>query len=152
AGEEKAEADKKTKPGTGGVLEHFRDALKGKVADVRASNRLTGSPACLGQPDGALPPPLRRVVQAPKRRLPRARRLPARHLRSPAHSKRASLGRARAELTASQRMVRAPLRSGAARRGQPDRRSRRLRQEADSFAHRSGAARARLKPGIAWNC
>jgi molecular chaperone HtpG len=57
------------------TLEHFRELLKDKVIDVRASSRLTDSPACLVQPDGALPPHIERMLRAQKRDVPGARRI-----------------------------------------------------------------------------
>ncbi|MFZ5892851.1 MAG: molecular chaperone HtpG [Myxococcota bacterium] len=57
------------------LLERFRDILKDKVIDVRASSRLTDSPACLVQPEGALPPHIERLLRAQKKDVPSARRI-----------------------------------------------------------------------------
>lgn len=56
-------------------LEHFREILKDRVVDVRASSRLLDSPACLVQPEGALPPHIERLLRAQKRDVPGARRI-----------------------------------------------------------------------------
>ncbi|MGC4093468.1 MAG: molecular chaperone HtpG [Polyangiaceae bacterium] len=57
------------------LLERFRELLKDKVVDVRASSRLTDSPACLVQPEGALPPHIERMLRAQKKDVPGARRI-----------------------------------------------------------------------------
>jgi molecular chaperone HtpG len=72
---EKTESEEKKPEQDTKALEHFREILKDKVVDVRASSRLTDSPACLVQPDGALPPHIERLLRAQKRDMPGARRI-----------------------------------------------------------------------------
>jgi molecular chaperone HtpG len=57
------------------LFEKYRDLLKEKVADVIASNRLTDSPACLVQSEGALPPHIERLLRAQKHDVPSVRRV-----------------------------------------------------------------------------
>ena len=56
--EAEAEAKVEPSPAAEGLFTRFRDVLKEKVTEVRASKRLTDSPACLVQAEGALPPPV----------------------------------------------------------------------------------------------
>jgi len=77
---EDAQAEKKedsadSKPESAGLFEHFREALQDKVVEVRASTRLTDSPACLVQPEGALPPHIERLLRAQKKDVPTAPRI-----------------------------------------------------------------------------
>jgi molecular chaperone HtpG len=44
------------------VIELFRGALEGKVADVRESSRLTGSPCCLVNPQGTMSSQLHKIL------------------------------------------------------------------------------------------
>ncbi|HWA75421.1 MAG TPA: molecular chaperone HtpG [Polyangiaceae bacterium] len=62
-------------PATEGLFERFREVLKEKVSEVRASKRLTDSPACLVQSEGALPPHIERLLRAQKREMPSQRRI-----------------------------------------------------------------------------
>ncbi|HET9953087.1 MAG TPA: molecular chaperone HtpG [Polyangiaceae bacterium] len=57
------------------VLKGFLEVLKDRVLDVKASSRLTDSPACLVQAEGGLPPHLERLFKAQKRDLPASRRI-----------------------------------------------------------------------------
>jgi molecular chaperone HtpG len=72
-------SDEQTKeaatPATEGLFARFREVLKEKVTEVRASKRLTDSPACLVQAEGALPPHIERLLRAQKREMPSQRRI-----------------------------------------------------------------------------
>ncbi len=75
AEEKSDESETKPEEVKAGLLERFRDILKGKVVEVRASKRLLDSPACLVQPEGALPPHIERLLRQQKRDVPSARRI-----------------------------------------------------------------------------
>jgi molecular chaperone HtpG len=76
-GEAESEADSQAEPNAASesLFTRFREVLKEKVAEVRASKRLTDSPACLVQADGALPPHIERLLRAQKREMPGQRRI-----------------------------------------------------------------------------
>jgi molecular chaperone HtpG len=76
-GSESSDADSKSEepPQADGALSRFLEVLKDKVAEVRASKRLTDSPACLVQAEGALPPHIERLLRAQKRDMPSQRRI-----------------------------------------------------------------------------
>lgn len=57
------------------LLERFGAVLKEQVSSVKASSRLTDSPACLIVPDGGLPPQIERMLRAQGRELPKAQRI-----------------------------------------------------------------------------
>ncbi len=59
----------------GSLFDRFRQVLGERVADVRASERLTDSPACLVQPEGSLEPHIERMLRAQQIELPKARRI-----------------------------------------------------------------------------
>jgi len=59
----------------GSLFEHFKTVLGDRVAEVRASERLTDSPACLVQPEGALEPHIERMLRAQQVELPSAKRI-----------------------------------------------------------------------------
>ena len=59
----------------GSLFERFKTVLGDRVADVRASERLTDSPACLVQPEGALEPHIERMLRAQQVELPSAKRI-----------------------------------------------------------------------------
>ena len=78
--EESSEQDP-TKPagpdlseGFGRVIELFKQAIGDKVKDVRASNRLTGSVACLVAPEGTMSAQLEKVLRAANDDFPLAKR------------------------------------------------------------------------------
>jgi molecular chaperone HtpG len=73
--EAEAEAKVEPSPAAEGLFTRFRDVLKEKVTEVRASKRLTDSPACLVQAEGALPPHIERLLRAQKREMPSQRRI-----------------------------------------------------------------------------
>ena len=58
--EKKTEDETKTKS----VRERMKSRLGAHVSDVRSSNRLVESPACLVMPEGGLPPHLERMLRA----------------------------------------------------------------------------------------
>lgn len=57
------------------LLERFGSVLKEQVSSVKASSRLTDSPACLIVPDGGLPPQIERMLRAQGREMPKAQRI-----------------------------------------------------------------------------
>jgi molecular chaperone HtpG len=59
----------------GSLFERFKTVLGDRVAEVRASERLTDSPACLVQPEGALEPHIERMLRAQQVELPSAKRI-----------------------------------------------------------------------------
>ena len=61
--------------GFGKVLELFRSALGGRVESVRASKRLTDSPACLVNADGGLSLQMQRLLKQNHREFPASRRI-----------------------------------------------------------------------------
>ena len=61
--------------GFGKVLELFRSALGGRVESVRASKRLTESPACLVNADGGLSLQMQRLLKQNHREFPASRRI-----------------------------------------------------------------------------
>jgi molecular chaperone HtpG len=60
------EAEPEQKPETSAgfdkLLSLFRDALQGKIADVKESNRLTDSPCCLVNKDGRMSTQLQKIL------------------------------------------------------------------------------------------
>jgi molecular chaperone HtpG len=58
-----------------GFFGRVRELLAGKVADVRASARLTDSPVCLVQPEGALPPHVERLLRSQNKDVPASPRI-----------------------------------------------------------------------------
>jgi molecular chaperone HtpG len=73
--ESEGEAKVESSPASEALFTRFRDVLQEKVAEVRASKRLTDSPACLVQAEGALPPHIERMLRAQKREMPGQRRI-----------------------------------------------------------------------------
>ncbi len=59
----------------GSLFERFKNVLGDKVAEVRASERLTDSPACLVQPEGTLEPHIERMLRAQQIELPAQKRI-----------------------------------------------------------------------------
>jgi molecular chaperone HtpG len=57
------------------VLERFKSVLGERVSEVRASERLTESPACLVTAQGDLPPHLERILRARSMDVPSTRRI-----------------------------------------------------------------------------
>jgi len=60
---EKAEGEKASSSGFGRVLELFRKALGDRVQEVRESKRLTDSPCCLVNTDGAMSTQMQRLLK-----------------------------------------------------------------------------------------
>jgi molecular chaperone HtpG len=56
-------------------LDHVKEVLGGRVGGVRASGRLTDSPACLVVPEGGLAPHIERLLRAQKVDLPTSKRI-----------------------------------------------------------------------------
>ncbi|HMJ15333.1 MAG TPA: molecular chaperone HtpG [Polyangiaceae bacterium] len=57
------------------VLARFKSVLGERVSDVRPSERLTDSPACLVNPEGGLPPHLERILRARSMEVPDTKRI-----------------------------------------------------------------------------
>jgi len=75
-GESADSAEKKAEEAAKSPLfERVERVLKDKVEKVRASSRLTDSPACLVIPEGGLAPHVERLLRAQKRELPPVRRI-----------------------------------------------------------------------------
>jgi len=62
--EEKGEEQKKQEGAVGPLCDRIKSFLKGKVVDVRPSERLTDSPACLVVPQGAHHAPMEQLLRA----------------------------------------------------------------------------------------
>lgn len=73
--EEKDEEKKKQEGSIAPLCSHIKDLLKGKVVDVRASERLTDSPACLVVPQGSHHAPMEQLLRASGRNLGASRRI-----------------------------------------------------------------------------
>jgi molecular chaperone HtpG len=71
--EDKAKAEATSK-GTEALLAVAKQALEGKVADVRTSSRLVDSPACLVLAQGAMPAHLEKVIRQSGKEVPRGKR------------------------------------------------------------------------------
>ncbi len=71
------EAGKEAEPSatTEPVLARFKSVLGERVSDVRPSDRLTDSPACLVNPEGGLPPHLERILRARSMDVPNTKRI-----------------------------------------------------------------------------
>jgi molecular chaperone HtpG len=78
-GEAKSESDKQASEEQSkelaGLLARVKHVLDGHVSDVRVSERLTDSPACLVIPKGGLPAHLERLLRAHKADLPEQKRI-----------------------------------------------------------------------------
>ncbi len=57
------------------LLARFRETLGDRVAEVRASQRLTDSPACLVTPEGGIPPHVELLMRAQKLDVPPTQRI-----------------------------------------------------------------------------
>jgi molecular chaperone HtpG len=57
------------------LREHMRRKLQDHVSEVRVSDRLTDSPACLVVPDGGLQPYIERALRATRKDAPRTKRI-----------------------------------------------------------------------------
>jgi len=55
--------------------DHLRRKLQDQVSEVRISNRLTDSPACLVVPEGGLPPYMERLFRASQKDAPKTKRI-----------------------------------------------------------------------------
>lgn len=72
----KTEAEKsKPEPGFSRVLELFREAIGDRVRDVRESKRLTDSPCCLVNADGAFTTQMQRVLKMSNQNIPEMSRI-----------------------------------------------------------------------------
>jgi molecular chaperone HtpG len=58
-----------------GLLEHMKSVLSEKVSEVRASKRLTDSPACLVIADGGMAPHIEQMLRARKMDVPVSKRI-----------------------------------------------------------------------------
>lgn len=73
---EKTEADEaKPEPGFSRVLELFREAIGDRVREVRESKRLTDSPCCLVNAEGALTTQMQRVLKMSNQNIPEMSRI-----------------------------------------------------------------------------
>ncbi|MFT5352842.1 MAG: molecular chaperone HtpG [Polyangiales bacterium] len=72
---EDAEEKKKSEEELDGLLGAVRTILKEQVSEVRISDRLAGSPACLVLPDGGLPPYLERLMRMQQQNMPKQKRV-----------------------------------------------------------------------------
>ncbi len=68
---EKEKASSERKP----LLEHMQSVLGDKVAEVRASKRLTDSPVCLVIPEGGMAPHIQRMLRARNMDVPDTKRI-----------------------------------------------------------------------------
>ena len=68
-------ADKQQREAVGPLLERIQKVLEDRVQEVRASERLTDSPACLVIPDGGLQPHIERMLRARRMDLPPTKRI-----------------------------------------------------------------------------
>jgi molecular chaperone HtpG len=85
SGEDAAEEEKKSEEETKakdeatksleGLLARAKDVLSAQVSDVRVSDRLTDSPACLVTPRGGLPAHIERLLRAHQQDLPEQKRI-----------------------------------------------------------------------------
>jgi molecular chaperone HtpG len=57
------------------LRDHLRRKLQDQVSEVRVSNRLTDSPACLIMPEGGLPPYMERLLRATDKNAPKTKRI-----------------------------------------------------------------------------
>ena len=57
------------------LLKRSKEVLSGQVSDVRVSDRLTDSPACLVVPRGGLPAHIERLLRARKKDVPEQKRI-----------------------------------------------------------------------------
>jgi molecular chaperone HtpG len=62
-------------PDASGVAAHFKRILGDRVADVRASTRLSDSPVCLVTPRGAMASHIERLLRAHDSELPQTKRI-----------------------------------------------------------------------------
>ncbi|MDG3007093.1 molecular chaperone HtpG [Paludisphaera mucosa] len=67
--------DEKAEPGFARVLDLFREAIGGRVRDVRESHRLTDSPCCLVNADGALSTQMQRILKMANKEMPEMSRI-----------------------------------------------------------------------------
>ncbi len=88
--EDREESDEKKESPP--LFARFQDVLKDKVVEVRASKRLTDSPACLIQPEGALPPHIERLLRAQQKDVPAPRRILEVNLEHPLVKRVSALG------------------------------------------------------------
>ncbi len=72
---DKAAAKDKTHPELAPLLARCKEVLSEQVSDVRASERLTDSPACLVIPKGGLPAHIERLIRSHQHDLPEQKRI-----------------------------------------------------------------------------
>jgi molecular chaperone HtpG len=75
---EKAEQEKKESSGPverTGLLSHMKSVLGDKVSEVRASKRLTDSPACLVIAEGGMAPHIEQMLRARRMDVPSTKRI-----------------------------------------------------------------------------
>jgi molecular chaperone HtpG len=92
-GDEPADAGEsaRDKPESTPLLERMERFLSEKVEKVRASERLTDSPACLVIPEGGIAPHIERLLRAQKKDVPASRRILELNLNHPLVKSVASL-------------------------------------------------------------
>jgi molecular chaperone HtpG len=73
--EEKPAASTEAAQAIAGLLSRAKTVLESQVSDVRASERLTDSPACLVVPRGGLPAHIERLLRAHQQDLPEQKRI-----------------------------------------------------------------------------
>jgi molecular chaperone HtpG len=69
------ESDKNAEAGHQSLLAHMKSVLGDKVAEVRASRRLTDSPACLVIAEGGMAPHIEQLLRARKMDVPASKRI-----------------------------------------------------------------------------
>jgi molecular chaperone HtpG len=74
-GSEQKEGEKKPGAERESLLAHMKAVLGDKVSEVRASRRLTDSPACLVIADGAMAPHIEQLLRARKMDVPSTKRI-----------------------------------------------------------------------------
>ena len=75
AGKVETPEGSKAEPGFARVLELFREAVGGRVREVRESHRLTDSPCCLVNADGALSTQMQRILKMANQDVPEMARI-----------------------------------------------------------------------------
>ena len=73
--DEDAKEKKEAADASGDLLKRFRQVLQDHVSEVRASDRLEGSPVCLVIPAGGLPPYIERLMRLQQGELPAQKRV-----------------------------------------------------------------------------
>jgi molecular chaperone HtpG len=73
--DEKKAEDKPENKALEGLLAHCKQVLEAQISDVRVSERLTDSPACLVVPRGGLPAHIERLLRAHQQDMPEQKRI-----------------------------------------------------------------------------